>query len=449
MADAEAVLMDVDAERKIIGCMMLNPSCTDRIAHQLLASHFHDAELRNVFDVMILMHGVRRDVSDLGQVSRELKAEGKRFNASTLAKCADSVATSQHIQYYADKVIACAQRRVIDRAILDAKRDLSNASMTPAQIASNLEGRMSQTSDTRDDGIQEFDEVMTTSLASMQAAESSPEAVVSFGFPSLDNQFGRLFPGDLCIVGARPGVGKSKFSEQVAMHNGRQGRRVLIVSIEMQHEKYGSRALLSHAGIDGRKLRTGKPFSESEWTRLRDAGKHIENLPIGVQFRRKKQTVATIRSLAKMYQGRHGDLKLLVVDYLQLIRAENPQSPRYEQVTQISADLKSLALELNVPILAMCQLNRSAANEKPTMSQLRESGSIEQDADQVILLHRPEMQVSWNERESKGAMEVAEISVQKFRESATGDLAMTWDPLVGYVESAPAVVSEWTYDNSA
>ena len=438
MTESSSSLFDLDAERRVVGSGILNPACLSTVAHSLDALHFHDTTLRNVYDILVLMHSVGRDVSDLAQVKRELEIERKEFDAAELARCIDSVSSSTQIEHYASRVIRSHELRRIDAAIMRARSELDEPGADPESVKLNLESRISS-SESVDSGIREFDEVLRDSIDSMRESTSAPETVVSFGIPALDEQFGRLFSGDLCIVGARPGVGKSKFGEQVAMHNGRQGRRVLIISIEMQHEKYGSRAILSEANVDGRRIRTGQSLSRSDWDKLEESRQRIASLPIGVQFRRKRQSVGAIRSLAKMYSSRHsGDLKLLIIDYLQLIRAENLRSPRHEQVTQISADLKSLALELNVPILAMCQLNRSAANDKPTMSQLRESGSIEQDADEVILLHRPDMFSGSSERS-----EDAVISVQKFRDSCTGEISIKWDPLRGFCTPTFNFGSEW------
>lgn len=232
------------------------------------------------------------------------------------------------------------------------------------------------------------------------------------GFEALDSSAGGWMSGELVILAARPGVGKTTFAMQVAAHNAARERRVLFVSLEMRDRELVARMLSGDPGVDSRRLRAGR-LGTADIDKLRAAADDIRDLPVRV-WAPPSATLARIRGVAKR-EVAFGGLSLLVVDYIGLIRpaAGDTKRPRFEQVGEVSAGLKSLAKELDVPVLALCQLNREADGTEPRLSNLRDSGSIEQDADVVLFLHRETT--------------ATKLIVAKHRHGETGSVALRFD----------------------
>jgi len=197
------------------------------------------------------------------------------------------------------------------------------------------------------------------------------------------------------------------------MHNARQIRPVLFVSLEMTSHDIALRAVAGHTGIDGRELRAGRVTRE-ERAAARSYAESIETLPLFLWSAR-AATVAKIRAGVRVQRATHG-VSLLVVDYLGLVYSQDRRKARWEQITEVSNDLKSLALELDLPVLALCQLSREAEKAPPRLDHLRDAGAIEQDADVVMLLHR----------ESRSA-NAATIDIAKARNGVTGCVNVGWD----------------------
>jgi replicative DNA helicase len=192
-------------------------------------------------------------------------------------------------------------------------------------------------------------------------------------------------PGELVILAARPGVGKTTLGMQIALHNARKSRPTLFASLEMTADELASRLASGLTGINIRKLR-GASISAPQIEQITAVGDDLLQSPLRI-WSPPSTTLQRLRAVAKCEAGGYG-LSLLVVDYLGLIKATDGRKPRYEQVGEISAGLKALAKELSIPVLALCQLNREADGELPRLSHLRDSGSIEQDADVVMFIHR-------------------------------------------------------------
>ena len=208
-----------------------------------------------------------------------------------------------------------------------------------------------------------------------------------FGLQRLDAITGGLFPSEITILAARPSIGKTALGFGIALHAAKQGKRLLFVSCEMNRIQLGQRLLSLETGIPPNRIRNGY-LVDDEKQKLRDALPLIQPL-IGKAWIASRPTVDAIRARARLAMSQ-GGLDFVVVDYLGLLRANDQRAKPYEQVTQLSRDLKSLAVELNKPMLVLAQLNREAGktNDAPRLEHLRDSGAIEQDADNVLFIHR-------------------------------------------------------------
>lgn len=225
----------------------------------------------------------------------------------------------------------------------------------------------------------------------LDVAEHGTEDVLSTGWPDIDRLIGGIAPGRLLVVGARPGVGKSLLLTNMALHVAHHlGHAVLIASMEMPEREVGQRLLAAHANVGLASIQSGQ-VSTSDWERINRKYAEIVDMPISVDDA-PGQTITSMRTAARNLQRKRDDLALIAVDYLQLVRPSERRSNRAEEVAEISRGLKLLARETGACVVAAAQLNREAAkgDGRPRLTDLRESGAIEADADQVILMHQPD-----------------------------------------------------------
>lgn len=290
--------------------------------------------------------------------------------------------------YYAEQVVNAA-----------GLRRLQSASVRIYQIASSS-GELAEQREMARQAVDEACAGREVSRARLLAdvlpdvievAENGQGEMLSTGWPDVDRLIGGVAPGRLVVVGARPGVGKSLMGTNLALHIASRHRHAaLIVSLEMPEREVGQRLLAAHASVNLTRLQSGGT-EEREWKQIQDRYTQMADLPITIDDL-PSQTIASIRKAARDVQRRRDDLALIVVDYLQLVRPVDSRGNRAEEIGEISRGLKLLARETGACVFAMAQVNRESskrADGRPTMSDLRESGSIEADADQVVLLHQP------------------------------------------------------------
>ncbi len=246
---------------------------------------------------------------------------------------------------------------------------------------------------------------------------------VPTGFQDLDMLTAGLHPGQLIIIAARPAVGKTSLALSIALHAAHEGTHVLMVSLEMAGKELAKRAVSMESGVDASKVRVGA-LNEAEWEAVIAASRGLENVPFELSDL-PSMDIDTLRAHARQLR-RKGRLDLLVVDYIQIMKG-NGKVGREQQIAEISRGLKTLSMELEIPVIALSQLNREVekrVNKRPMLSDLRESGSLEQDADVVIFVHREE--VFNPDTPDKG---IAELIVAKQRAGSTGDIRVRFDGL--------------------
>ena len=251
---------------------------------------------------------------------------------------------------------------------------------------------------------------------------------VSTGFPDLDNILSGLQKSDLIILAWRPSLGKTSLALDIARNVAlKENLAVGFFSIEMSQADVVDRLLASQAAVDMWRLRTGRLSDKGEdndFVRIRDAMETLSQAPLYIDDVA-SPTVMQIRAMARRLQAEHGDLGLVVVDYLQLIRGHEGSENRVQEVSEISRSLKALAKELNVPVLAISQLSRAVemrSDAVPKLSDLRESGSIEQDADVVLFIYRGDKAKRNIDRKN-----IAEILIEKHRNGPTGRVELRFD----------------------
>ncbi len=419
---------NIEAEQSVLGSILLDRDAIIGIATSLKAEDFYQPANGTVFQAIRDLYE-RREPTDILTLSDELTRRGQIEQIGGLAYLAslmDVVPTAVHVEYYAKIVERTAtMRRLIDagafivglgfRDDLEVQEALDSAERRVFDVAQ----RRSSTEFVQ---IQVVLEELFDRLDTIQHDRGSLVGVPT-GFQELDRLTGGFQKSDLIIIAARPSFGKSSFALGMAhsaavLHN----RTVGIFSLEMQAEQVVQRILSIETSVDIHKLRTGN-ISDREWMSLSRALGRVGESPIFIDDS-PTLTVMDIKSKSRRLQAEHG-LDMIIVDYLQLMQGQRADN-RVQQIAEISRGLKSLARELNVPVIALSQLSRaieSRTDHRPMLSDLRESGAIEQDADIVIFIHRED---KFNPETDK--KNVAEIILSKHRNGPTDKFQVHFFP---------------------
>jgi len=417
---------DLDAERAVLGTMILHPSRCNDIALRLRAEDFYREAHQKLFRAIIAVYDKKGTVDGILLrawliTQAELEAIG---GVAYVGEISQKVPSVYSLDHYANIVSAKAALR----RVLLAGVEMIRGAHEPGAIAEELINRADELLDEAAAGGQRTATIsaadaLVKTLDQIDQAEGRGRGL-STGLADLDRYQGGLFPAELVVLAARPRMGKSVLAGQIATHFATHGRHVLFVSLEMSETDLMGRALCSRAGVDSSLLRTGG-LVENDKKALVTAANELAEMKLELAVPTDSLTVADVRRLAHQ-QKRKAGLGLLVIDYLGQLTADNERDPRHEQVAKMSRALKGLARELDVPLLCVCQLNREVEKAKgdhrPRLGHLRESGAIEQDADVVAFLHREEEYSHDPEHVGK-----AELIVAKNRNGPAKTYALRWD----------------------
>lgn len=418
----------IEAEEAVLGALLVNPNSITRIVETLRPQHFYKPAHREIFEAILELFNKNEPV-DIVTVSEHLRDKDKLDKVggrSYINDLALAVVTTANIEYYA-KIIA-------DKSLL---RELINAGSEIASLAYEEDGTTENTLDKAEKII--FDiaqqkpssdlvpikDLVLTSYEQIEYRYNNKNEIlgVPTGFYDLDNMTSGFQKSDLIILAARPSMGKTAFCLNIAQNTAVKHKNpVAIFSLEMSKEQLAQRMLCSQAELDSNRLRTGHMQSE-DWGKLTSAMGELSEAPIFIDDT-PAVNVLDIRAKCRRLCMEHGHLGLVIIDYLQLMEGigkSRGSLDRVQEISGISRGLKSLARELKVPIIALSQLSRAVESrqiKKPMLSDLRESGSIEQDADIVMFIYRDEYYNPENV-ESKGK---AEIIVAKQRNGPVGSV---------------------------
>jgi replicative DNA helicase len=426
-----------EAEEAVIGAVMINPEAYYDVAQFLQANDFYIHRHQWIWEAFTRLHE-RRIPIDLLTVSEELEQMGQLAEVggpAYLTALINAVPTSLHAEAYGRRVEETAIRRRMLTAANDIAKLAYQESATVDAVMDEAEKAIFGVSErrmTRD--LQSIQQVLSDYYDRIdQLANRDEETLgVPTGFIDLDRLLGGLQPSDLLIVAGRPGMGKTAFMLSAAKNAAQTHKKhVAIFSLEMANEQLVQRLIAQETGIDSQRLRTGK-LQEDEWPVfthaievLSDTRIFLDDTPAltPLQLRTK------CRRLHMEFQ-----LDLIVVDYLQLMSGGIRSDNRVQEVSHISRNMKILARELNVPVLAAAQLSRAVeqrADKEPQLSDLRESGSLEQDADIVMFIHRPEMY----ERDTT-KKNIAQIKIAKHRNGPVGTIELVFRNNLAKFENA-------------
>lgn len=429
---------NLEAERNVLGSMLIAPATIDDVATILRTGDFLDDAHNLLYHHLHAMHndGNRIDMTLLVDRLKTADDFEKIGGAAFLAEVSQSVPTSANAVYYARIV---AQKAVL-RSCVTVGSDIARQAYDASDADSVLNQAEQSVFAIRDRRRQ--DDVSTIHDALLRAFERIDQRIetggaggLPTGLFDLDKKMGGLHAGELTIVAARPSMGKTALACNIAEHVAmRENRATLLCSLEMSEYEICQRMLCSLAKVPGEKLRSGF-LSSTDHQKLIEASAKLSHSPLFIDDT-PTRTASDIGSVARRIKRKEGDLGLVVVDYLQLLEPDAPADNRQEQVAKMARRLKAMARELDAPVICVAQLNRQAEQAKdnrPRLSHLRESGAIEQDADVVLLVHRDEYYLSPEEQEAmrSGAnpnskLGEADVIVAKQRNGPTGTIHLHW-----------------------
>ncbi len=420
----------LEAEQAVLGAVLMDPECINQVADILRPEHFYLAEHQSIFSIMMekLMTSSTIDfVTVLDALKSESYFSGEE-GKTYLLKLAQMVPSISSIGNYARLV-----REKFDvRRLIRVSRDITSEAMEPSVDASVLIDSAEQRifeirQDRHQDGLVPIREVIASNYEmynKLTSAERDLYLGIPTGISALDAITTGLNRSDLIIVGARPGMGKTSFALNLARNVAMQQKRtVAVFNLEMSREQMVNRFLSSEARISSKKLRTGN-LTPDEWTRMAYAASQLGQAPIYLD-ETANITVPTMKARLRRLK----DVGFVVIDYLQLMHSGKRTENRVQEVSEITRSLKIMAKELNIPVLVCAQLARTTekqANHRPALADLRESGSIEQDADQVLFLYRDEYYR--NEKSDPSAVPngTAEVIVAKNRHGELGTVNLAF-----------------------
>jgi replicative DNA helicase len=418
---------DVEAEKALLGTLLLAPDRLSDIG-SLQPSMFSVDGHRRLFELIVQceMDGETIDHAIAAGKLREAGILQACGGAEYLAELMHGVAVTKHAGYYAKRVRKAWVLRSCVYASMAMLQDCWKEN-NPDELLKRMEERLAQVAA----GLVGAD-LVPADVAIEQAVEEARAIVrgrggrsVLTGFWDYDDRFGGLFPGELVVVAARPGIGKTSLATQIAHHVSRHRGLVYMATLEMASREVAMRLLCGLAGVSHQMVRTAK-IGESELGRIESTAAGIKGKLQLVWDDRPAMTTADIARACR--KVRREGLVLVVVDYLQRITPRSRKPARYEQVGEIARDLKRLARELDVPVITLAQLSRAAEEaERPTLAHIRESGDVEAEADVVSALY-PVQPPDGDDASSTWAPGDTVWSVLKNRNGATGDVALRFDP---------------------
>lgn len=420
----------IEAEQAVLGGLMLDNQAWDKIADRLQEKDFYRADHRQIFRAVhkLALEGKPLDVITLAESLKSLNELETAGGELYLFELSNNTPSAANILAYADIV----RERSVLRQLIQVANEIGNSAFQPGgrqtiELLDEAERKVFAIAeqDTRGSGPIKVSKLAAKAVERIDALfhASQPITGLASGFSDLDEMTSGLQPADLVIVAGRPSMGKTTFAMNIAEHAAIKGDKpVLIFSMEMPGDSLAMRMISSLGRIDQLRIRTGK-LEEYEWPRVMSAMNMLAETSMFIDDT-PGLSPSELRARARRVAREHGQLGLIVIDYLQLMQVGGYKENRTAEISEISRALKSLAKELNVPVIALSQLNRGLeqrTNKRPVMSDLRESGAIEQDADLIVFIYRDE--VYDEHSRDKG---IAEIIIGKQRNGPIGVVRLTF-----------------------
>lgn len=399
------------AEQNVIGSLLLDANCISEIYNILEPQMFVSELFGRIYHEFQRGYDNRYEVN-LAVLEQRLCSDNfpKDMYKEEVQNCIVSTITSAQIKTYANVIVTDYKSRRLDKFLSEIKVTPNNLNEQIRAISEELEVLQGE-KQTKSKTLSEIAKEIKGSYFCEK--EVTP---LYLGFPKLDNLLGGLEGGDMIVIGARPAVGKSAFVTQITSNLAKQGKRIGFYNMEMQNKQIYERFIVSESGIGLTRLRRAIRFLGDEKERFDKANEVLEKADNIVITSSGAKSVGEIRA-----ESRHMDYDIIIIDYLQLLKADTTyRGNRTAEVGEISRSIKNLAMELNIPIIALSQLNRASEmkeTKEPTMAELREAGNIEQDASVILLMWN----LNSNDRTKKGC------KVEKQRQGENGKIVLQFN----------------------
>ncbi|MDE5784293.1 MAG: replicative DNA helicase [Prevotella sp.] len=426
----------LDIERAVLGAMLIDKDAYPVVCEILRPESFYEPRNQIIYSA-IRQLSMDESPVDVLTVAEQLARNGQLEEAggpAYIAEISSRVATSAHVEYHA-RIIA---QKFLARQLIQFTSDIQTKAFDETidvdELMQHAEGalfELSQTNMKKD--YTQIDPVVNQAVAGIQKAAANKDGLtgIASGYHALDDKTSGWQPSDLIIIAGRPAMGKTAFALSMAKNIAADSQApIAFFSLEMSNVQLVNRLISNACEIEGKKILNGQ-LRDDEWERLDKRINTLLGAPLYVDDT-PGLSVFELRTKARRLVREHG-VKIIMIDYLQLMNANGMRfSSRQEEVSTISRSLKGLAKELDIPIIALSQLNRGVESreglegKRPQLSDLRESGAIEQDADMVLFVHRPEYYHIYYDNENNDLRGKAEIIIAKHRKGATGDVLLTF-----------------------
>lgn len=419
---------DTIAEQAVLGSMLVDKDAVIAAVEILVPEDFYREDNKEIYAAMMELYGLGKHI-DMITIIDQLKLRGtleKVGDATYIATLIDNVPTTSNIESYV-KIVE--EKSVLRKLIKVANDILKMGYGQTEEVDTIIEQTEKKVFDVLQDrnarGYSSLKEVLVTAFDTIERMYQNKNKVsgIESGFIDLDKKISGLNPSSLIIIAARPAMGKSAFvlniAEYVAMHD---KVPVMIFSLEMSKEEIANRMLASESEVDSMKIKNGNDLTSEDWLKLGQASGRLSDIPLYIDDT-PGLTSAELRAKCRKAKLEK-NIGLVIIDYLQLMESKTKSPSRQQEISEISRSLKILAKELQIPVIALSQLSRateSRTDHKPMLSDLRESGAIEQDADIVMFIHREDYYNPETEKKN-----IAEIIIAKNRSGETGTVELAW-----------------------
>lgn len=421
---------DVVAEKSLLGAIMLSDETMADVLTLIRPDDFYEKRHQIIFRIMAELYDQHKPI-DLLTLTAALRAHKELKNvggAPYLTELSEFVPAAAHAKAYAEIVEKSSTRRKLIKAGNTIAEKAYAEDINVDDLVGEAERELFEVSDkiVKSDYVP-MDQLLADAMERIAELQANKGVLrgLKTGFSDIDKKTAGFQKGDLIIIGARPAMGKTTFAQNLAYNIANINRRgVLFFSMEMAANEIVDRIISDIADVDNWRMRTGN-LSDEEFSRLGDALGEIDELPIYIDDT-SAMTIAELRNKARRAAHDH-DIGIIIIDYLQLMSGSDRYAGnRVQEITEISRGLKVLARELEIPVVALAQLSRNVTGRddpRPVLSDLRDSGSIEQDADLVMFLHRPDYYKKPEEEDTN----ITELLVRKHRHGAIGTIELYFD----------------------
>ena len=418
-----------EAEQSVLGAILVRPEVLDRVVDLLSPRDFYREAHARIYQAMVDLYN-RHEPVDLVSVNALLKERGQLEGVGGpvfLATLSEQVGFAANADYYGRLV----HDKAVLRRLLDCSQEIAGACLRPVEDVEEFldwaENQVFQVAESKiRQGFLPIEGLVNQEIATLEAIWGRKDSAitgVASGFKDLDNYTAGFQPSDLVIIAARPSMGKTALALNIAFNAAYKAQKpVAFFSLEMSREQLVRRLLSSEGEVDASQIRRAAFLTTHEWARLQEAAGKLIDCPISIDDS-PAATVLEVRAKCRRLRA-EGKLGLVFIDYLQLMKGRYDAASREQEISEISRSLKALAKELNVPVVALYQLSRKPEErekKRPQLSDLRESGAIEQDADVVIFIYRDEFY-----REDSPEKGTAEIHIAKQRNGPTGKIKLAF-----------------------